>query len=95
MEFSGVPWEHGAKVKVSMLNMTSSKTSPLRQPAKEQRERQWEISGLTLPWKKAQLRYTRCTSYKDYEQHRLGLDLSGEKDGGSFVYSCFKGQFET
>lgn len=49
MEFSGLPWVHGAKVKVSILNMTSSKTSPLRQPAKEHRERQWEVSGLPLP----------------------------------------------
>lgn len=52
MEFSGLPRVHGAKVKVPMLNMTSSKTSSLRQPAKEHRETQWEVSGLPLPWKK-------------------------------------------
>lgn len=52
MEFSGLPWVHGAKVKVPMLNMTSSMTSPLRQPSKEHREGQREVSGLPLPWKK-------------------------------------------
>lgn len=52
MEFSGLPWVHRTKVKVSMWNMTSSKTSLPRQPAKEHRERQWKVSGLPLPWKK-------------------------------------------
>lgn len=58
-------------------------------------ERKKDVSGLTLPWTKGQLCFTGCISHKEYKQHRLGLGISGQEDGGSCLYSCFKGQFET
>lgn len=53
----------------------------------EKDERKRDVSGLTLPWKKGQLWFTRCMSHKEYKEHRLGLSISGQEDGSSCLYS--------